>query len=108
MTYAKCCNVNCHYFDSPIKRGGTCPFPELAPLTFEIEVDVCIAVAERVERVASVHSGVGKAGVLDGEGQHVPVLLRLEAFVADASVLFNHLKTNGISSDHFVPLPFRG
>jgi hypothetical protein len=36
------------------------------------------------------------------------VLLRLEAFVADASVLFNHLKTNVISSDHFVPLHFPG
>ena len=68
-------------------------------LTFEVQVDVCIAVTEGVECVAPVHTGVVQARVLDGQGQHVAmllglVLLRFLAFVADAGVLFDDLRKN--------------
>ena len=63
-------------------------------LTFEVQVDVCIAVTEGVECVAPVHTGVVQARVLDGQDEHVPVLLRFLAFVADAGVLFDDLRKN--------------
>ena len=61
-------------------------------LTFKVQVDVCIAVSEWVEGVAPVHAGVRETRVLDGQGQHVAMLLGLEALVADAGVLFDDLE----------------
>ena len=61
-------------------------------LTFKVEVDVCVAVPEGVEGVASVHAAVGQAGVLDGERQHEAVLLQHGALVAYPLVLLDALE----------------
>ena len=55
------------------------PFVDGGRLTLEVEVDVGVAVSELVERVAPVHASVLQAGVLDGEREHVLVLLQWTA-----------------------------
>ena len=62
-------------------------------LTFKVQVDVCIAVTEWIEGVAPVDARVGEAGVFDGQGQHVAMLLGLQTLVGDARVLLDDLLT---------------
>ena len=51
-------------------------------LTFKLEFNVGIGVAEGVEGVASVQPLVGQARLLDREGQEVLVLARLLSLIA--------------------------
>ncbi len=60
--------------------------------TFEVEVDVGVAVAEGVEGVAAVHAAVRQPRTPDGQRQHEPVLPDLAALRAQPLRLPDRLR----------------
>ena len=61
-------------------------------LTLKVEIDVCIAVSEGVERVAPVEPPVGEAGVNDGEGEDVLVPSHRATLIAHPFALSDGLE----------------
>ena len=75
-------------------------------LTLEVEVYICIAIAEWIKGVTSVHAAVRQRGVLDRQGKEVVVFFHLGSFHPGDNKTYLEPWTSLDTCNPFLPYAF--